>query len=141
MLVKDVPVKWNPSGQAILLLPILEHIRGLGKILNGLQVSYFSEKDKMDVFIGVDPVNADAVIPSSEFTQDKLQIRFKPTETGQARKTNANKRLKREMARLNESSIIKGKRESKKPEEPIIATQPAKRHSRSNANSQATTNA
>jgi len=71
-LVKNVPVAWNQSGSGIDLKQILKHIQSLGKQLDGLQISYYSEKDEMDVFMGVYPLKDDAIIPSSEFTQDKL---------------------------------------------------------------------
>lgn len=38
----------------MLLVPILNHIKYLGKPIANQSVSYFSEEDEMDVYVGIE---------------------------------------------------------------------------------------
>lgn len=54
---KDMPVKFqNQDVQAgnILLKPILDYIKYLGKEISKQSISYFSEEDQCDVFVGIE---------------------------------------------------------------------------------------
>lgn len=54
-LVKDVPLKF--SGDKVLLNPILNYIKYIGKPISGQSISYFSEEDEMDVYVGIEGAN------------------------------------------------------------------------------------
>jgi hypothetical protein len=54
-LIKDVPLEF--SGDKVLLLPILNHIKYLGKPIRGQSISYYSEEDEMDVYVGIEGTN------------------------------------------------------------------------------------
>ena len=54
-MIKDVPLKF--SGDKILLNPILNHIKFIGKPISGQSISYFSEEDEMDVYVGIEGAN------------------------------------------------------------------------------------
>jgi len=53
--VKDVPLKF--SGDKVLLNPILNYIKYIGKPISGQSISYFSEEDEMDVYVGIEGAN------------------------------------------------------------------------------------
>lgn len=42
----------DENKEKILVFPIIEFIKKLGKPINKYLISYYSEKEKMDVFIG-----------------------------------------------------------------------------------------
>ena len=79
-----MPIEWSSDG--ILLVPILNHIKYLGKPIAGQSISYFSEEDEMDCFVGIEGQN----IPSNkcmgveEVTtsnkQLKLTLNIKPQD-------------------------------------------------------------
>ena len=54
-LIRDVPLQF--SGEQLLLLPILNHIKYLGKPISGQSISYYSEEDEMDVYVGIEGTN------------------------------------------------------------------------------------
>jgi hypothetical protein len=54
-LIKDVPLEYE--GDQVLLVPILNHIKYLGKPITQQSISYFSEEDEMDVYVGIEGVN------------------------------------------------------------------------------------
>jgi|DEB0MinimDraft_12_1074336.scaffolds.fasta_scaffold89373_2 hypothetical protein len=54
-LIKDVPLEFE--GEKVLLVPILNHIKYLGKPIAKQSISYFSEEDEMDVYVGIEGVN------------------------------------------------------------------------------------
>jgi hypothetical protein len=61
----------------------LEHIKYLGKPIQNHGISYFSEEDQMDVYVGIEGVNiaADAHIAMEELGNDKkpkLSLTIKP---------------------------------------------------------------
>ena len=57
-MIKDAPLRFMASdSQKFLLVPILEHIKYLGKPIQNQGISYFSEEDQMDVFVGIEGVN------------------------------------------------------------------------------------
>ena len=51
-----------------MLVPILDHVKYLGKHVSKQSVSYFSEEDEMDVYVGIEGVNirTDATISLDE---------------------------------------------------------------------------
>ena len=51
-LIKDVPIEFDDEN--VLLTPILKHIKYLGKPIAFQSVSYYSEEDEMDVFVGIE---------------------------------------------------------------------------------------
>jgi len=57
-------------------LPILNHIKYLGKPISGQSISYFSEEDEMDVFVGIEGTNiTDQKIAIEEITcNGKLKL-------------------------------------------------------------------
>ena len=61
--------------------PVLDHIKALGKPMEGqLDISYFSDKDGMDVYVG-HIKNTDLKIPRTDFS-DKLQLKVKQPAAG-----------------------------------------------------------
>lgn len=120
-LIKNVPLTYE--GQDVLLAPIVKFIKNLGKNIKGQSISYYSEKDQMDVFVGIDPINDDVKIPRQDFT-DKLQIKAKENSQLSKQKIRKQKegptqKMSREVAHLQEyqgSLNITGKRQSKKVE-------------------------
>lgn len=52
-MIRDNPVRFQCEGQ-ILLKPILEYIKYLGKDISKQSISYFSEEDQCDVFVGIE---------------------------------------------------------------------------------------
>lgn len=85
-LIKDVPLKYD--GSNVLLVPILDHIKKLGKPIVSHSISYYSEEDEMDVFVGIEgkSIPLDYSIPISELkigSQFKLTLRIKkPQDNG-----------------------------------------------------------
>jgi len=83
-LIKDVPIEWQ--GQDILLVPILNHIKYLGKPIAGQSISYFSEDDQMDVYVGIEGQNIQSskCLGVEEVTsankQLKLTLNIKPQD-------------------------------------------------------------
>ena len=69
-----MPIKF--SGDKVHLLPILNHIKYLGKAISGQLISYYSEEDKMDVYVGIEGTNIkDQKIPMEEITSNgKLKL-------------------------------------------------------------------
>ena len=65
MLVKDVPTQKLKS-EKILLAPVIEHIKKIGKLLHFKDISYISYKDKMKVAVGVDPIAKTYALPISD---------------------------------------------------------------------------
>jgi hypothetical protein len=65
VLVKDVPTEKVSSGK-ILLAPVIEHIKKMGKLVHFKDISYISYKDKMKVCVGVDPINKSYALPISD---------------------------------------------------------------------------
>jgi len=47
-----VPIHFE--GDKLLLVPILDHIKNLGKPIEHQSISYFSEEDELDVFVGIE---------------------------------------------------------------------------------------
>ena len=70
-LVKNVPVSNLSDPDQINVLPIIDYLKKMGKSIKGHSITYFSEKDNMDVFVGTDPINPSVTIAKSDFT-DKL---------------------------------------------------------------------
>ena len=56
-LIKDVGV--TIENDELKLAPLMEAIKKLGKPIDHMSISYFSETDKMDVFVGIDPIGDD----------------------------------------------------------------------------------
>jgi hypothetical protein len=50
-----VPIEY--AGDNVLLVPILNHIKYLGKPIAKQSISYFSEEDEMDVYVGIEGLN------------------------------------------------------------------------------------
>lgn len=64
-------------------MPILNHIKYLGKPISKQSVSYFSEEDQMDVYVGIEGVsiNNSKSISIDELKVDnkiKLTLNIKP---------------------------------------------------------------
>jgi len=57
VLIKDVPTIRTIDMKKILLAPVIEHIKKIGKPVHFKTVSYYSAKDEMEVYVGVDPIN------------------------------------------------------------------------------------
>lgn len=71
VLVKDVPTELLASGK-ILLAPVIEHIKKMGKLVHFKDISYISYKDsKMKVCVGVDPINKSYALPISDLDQSQ----------------------------------------------------------------------
>ena len=89
-MIRDAPLKFMNNDQSnILLLPILEHIKYLGKPIQNQGISYFSEEDQMDVYVGIEGVNIghDATISLEELgdvNKPKLTLNIKPQQDMQA---------------------------------------------------------
>jgi len=66
-LIKDVPIEY--AGDKVLLVPILNHIKYLGKPIARQSISYFSEEDEMDVYVGIEGVN---IRPNYAISLDEL---------------------------------------------------------------------
>lgn len=47
----------NCCKRRILISPIIDYIKQLGKQIQNKSISYYSEKDKFDVFVGIDPLS------------------------------------------------------------------------------------
>lgn len=65
VLVKDVPTEKNIKNK-ILLAPIIEHIKKMGKLVHFKDISYISFADKMKVCVGVDPINESYALPIAD---------------------------------------------------------------------------
>lgn len=66
-IIKDVPLEF--SGDKVFLLPILNHIKYLGKPISGQEISYWSEEDGMNVYVGIEGTNiTDQKIAMEEIT-------------------------------------------------------------------------
>lgn len=79
---------FNQSGYPELkLTSVLDYIINLGKSLEGQSISYYSEKDQMDVLVGVYPVETSYKIPRDDFSS-KLQLKMKENSS----KDNSTKR-------------------------------------------------
>lgn len=57
VLIKDVPTNRSKDMRKILLAPIIDHIKKIGKPVQFKTISYYSAKDEMEVYVGVDPIN------------------------------------------------------------------------------------
>lgn len=78
MLIKNVGVEnqVNDSGMyQICLAPILNHIQNMGKKIVNMSISYYSDKDQMEVFVGKHPIDPNYSIPMDDFT-DKLKLKI-----------------------------------------------------------------
>jgi hypothetical protein len=85
-LIKNVKVtscQDEFGNREILLQPILHHIQSMGKHIDGLGISYFSDKDAMDVYVGVYPIELGVKIPRSDFN-DRLALKLKNSKSGQS---------------------------------------------------------
>jgi hypothetical protein len=56
-LIKDVPTIKTPDQRKVLLAPVIDHIKKIGKTVSYKSISYFSAKDDMEVYVGVDPIH------------------------------------------------------------------------------------
>ena len=65
MLVKDVPTEKTHKNK-ILLAPIIEHIKKMGKLVHFKDISYISYADKMKVCVGVDPISESYALPIAD---------------------------------------------------------------------------
>jgi hypothetical protein len=65
VLVKDVPTE-KTTNEKILLAPVIEHIKKLGKLVHFKDISYISYADKMKVCVGVDPISATYALPIAD---------------------------------------------------------------------------
>jgi hypothetical protein len=65
MLVKDVPTEKTPKNK-ILLAPIIEHIKKMGKLVHFKDISYISYADKMKVCVGIDPISETYALPIAD---------------------------------------------------------------------------
>lgn len=85
---KDMPIKYqnnDPNSGNILLKPILDYIKYLGKQISNQSISYFSEEDEVDVFIGIEGASIDEykTIPVEEMGHGpalKLILNIKPPQ-------------------------------------------------------------
>ena len=57
-----------------MLVPILEHIKYLGKSITRQSVSYYSEEDEMDVYVGIEGVN---IKPDSSIALEEILVNGK----------------------------------------------------------------
>lgn len=87
---KDMPIKFQnndaESGH-ILLKPILDYIKYLGKQISKQSISYFSEEDQCDVFVGIEgeSIGENTAISTEEMgngAQLKLILKVKPSQKG-----------------------------------------------------------
>ena len=78
MLIKNVKAEYTldeKGRQQILLNPILNHIKALGKSIENLSISYFSEKDQMDVWLGIYATLGHYYIPAEDF-KEKIKLKM-----------------------------------------------------------------
>lgn len=122
MLIKNVGVQnlLNDSGMhQICLTPILNHIQTLGKNIFSKSISYYSDKDQMEVFVGKHPIDPHYAIPMDDFTEKlKLKITQQAEPLAAIKrpivKSQLSKRLFREVAYLQgEDQVVEGKRARK----------------------------
>ena len=66
-MIKDVPTNRTKDLRKIFLAPIIDHIKKIGKQVQFKAVSYFSAKDAMEVYVGVDPINENYAIRLQDF--------------------------------------------------------------------------
>jgi hypothetical protein len=57
-----VPTRKTNDLRKILLAPVIDHIKKIGKHVQFKGISYFSTKDEMEVYVGVDPINENYAI-------------------------------------------------------------------------------
>ena len=65
MLIKEVQTE-KICNDKILLAPVIEHIKKIGKLVNFKDISYISYKDKMKVCVGIDPISKTYGLPISD---------------------------------------------------------------------------
>ena len=65
-LIKDVPTRFvrDPktnqiNNDKILLAPVIDCIKKMGKPIQNREILYYSENWRMDVFVGTDPIGLD----------------------------------------------------------------------------------
>jgi hypothetical protein len=54
-IIKDAPLEFKDD--TLLLVPILNHIKYLRKPIQNQSVSYYSEEDQLNVYVGIEGVN------------------------------------------------------------------------------------
>lgn len=91
-MIKDnrMPIKYqnnDPSTGNILLKPILDYIKYLGKQISNQSISYFSEEDECDVFVGIEGASIDdnktiSVDEMGNSSPLKLILNVKPPQDG-----------------------------------------------------------
>lgn len=82
-IIKDAPLQFK--GETVLLVPILEHIKYLRKPIQHQSVSYYSEEDQLNVYVGIEGENISPgyAIPVQELRsghQFKLTLFIKQTD-------------------------------------------------------------
>jgi hypothetical protein len=70
VLIKDVPTE-KMANDKILLRPIIEHIKKMGKLVHFKDIAYISFKDKMKVCVGIDPISEGYALPISDLDQSQ----------------------------------------------------------------------
>ena len=89
----DMPLRFqnnDPSTGNILLKPILDYIKYLGKQIQGQSISYYSQEDECDVYVGIEGQSIDEnyTIATDEVEKVKeqklkLKLKIKPPQDGQ----------------------------------------------------------
>lgn len=70
VLIKDVPTE-KMANDKILLAPVIEHIKKMGKLVHFKDISYISYADKMKVCVGIDPINPTYMLPLADLDQSQ----------------------------------------------------------------------
>lgn len=75
VMIKEVPTEKTPNNK-ILVAPIIEHIKKVGKLVHFKDISYISYKDKMKVCVGVDPIDKGYGLPVSDLDQSMSPLQI-----------------------------------------------------------------
>jgi hypothetical protein len=94
VLIKDVPTELT-TNHKILLAPIIEHIKKIGKLVHFKDISYISFKDKMKVCVGIDPISSSYALPISDLdqSQDPLQVHLMVQDVQQVQSITINNQV------------------------------------------------
>ena len=81
-MIKDAPV--FISDDEVKLMPILNHIKKMGKQISKQSLSYFNEEDDVDMFVGIEgDIKNDCTIPLDEIMvngKHRLTLKIKQPE-------------------------------------------------------------
>lgn len=78
-LIKDVKTKLSKNQDKIYLYPILQTIKTSGKPIQFKSINYFSQRDQMVVFVGVDPIKESKTMPIKDLFRDDEEVHLSPS--------------------------------------------------------------